>query len=148
MPYEIEFNIPLSLNHPLWHEDWKQNWCSHTRKVLTPWFQPWNCVALNSAPYPLFWNVAKFRTEVSLPIEQVISCSKMTQRMNRIRLYNSFSCSFRWISSDSCIPKSSMINMMMSWPSLALFWPREYWMQVNDFKSSRFIYLFKLNLMK
>nr|KAF6450943.1 proteasome 26S subunit, non-ATPase 1 [Molossus molossus] len=24
-----------------------------------------------------------------------------------------------------------MINMMMSWPSLALFWPREYWMQVG-----------------
>ena len=44
--------------------------------------------------------------------------------------------------------KSSMINMMMSWPSLALFWPRAYWTQVNVFKSSRFIYLFKLNLMK
>lgn len=58
---------------------------------------------------------------------------------------NSFFCSFRWISSDSCIPKSSMINMMMSWPSLALFWPRAYWTQVNVFKSSRFIYFFKFN---
>lgn len=56
---------------------------------------------------------------------------------------NSFSCSFRWINSDSCIPKSSTINMMMSWPSLALFWPKEYWMQVNVLKSSRLIYVFK-----
>lgn len=61
--------------------------------------------------------------------------------------YNSFACSFRWISSDSCIPKLSMINMMMSWPSLALFWHKAYWMQVNV-KSPRCIYLFKLNLMK
>lgn len=63
-------------------------------------------------------------------------------------VYNSFSCSFRWVSLDNCIPKSSMINMMMSWPSLVLFWPREYWMQVNVFKSSRFIYLFTLSLIK
>lgn len=144
MPYEIAFNISLSVNHPLWNEDWKKNWCSHTKKILKSWFQPWNCVPFRSGPYPSPFECYEIQKSSFITNWATYPYSKMTQQWIEVDC-NSFSCSFRWISSDSCIPKSSMINMMMSWPSLALFWPREYWMQVNVFKSSRFIYLFKLN---
>lgn len=145
--YKIAFSIPPSLNHPLWNEDWKQNWCSDTRKVVTSVLQPWDRSAVKSGPDPPLFACCESELRFHYHLSNLFPALKSHSKGIELGC-NSFFCSFRWISSDSCIPKSSMINMMMSWPSLALFWPRAYWTQVNVFKSSRFIYLFKLNLMK
>ena len=51
--YKITFSIPPSLKHPLWNEDWKQNWCSDTRKVVTSVFQPWDSLLSNLVQIPL-----------------------------------------------------------------------------------------------